>query len=346
MTGRVLVTGASGFLGTHLVARLLSEGRTVAAFMPDDAAAPGFADRLERLAAFLTLTIDRRRLVEVRGGFEDPWKMRALVAEWPSWIHTAGTVQGDRADRFEAGNPGLVRRMLDTPGWSPGHRVVFVSSVAAQGPGGEDGPVRETDPPRPQGLYGTSKRAAEDLLLGSRAPFARVALRPCSILGPGDPHFLGMFAAAHRGLYVKFVLAEQRFQTVYAPDLAAVVSRALARLEAGDRLSPAIQVGDPRVLLHADLAAALANSLGHPVRTVRLPAFLAIPYAAANALAERWDGVARIPGLDKLRDLATPCWVHSFARCQEELGPVAWTPLEEVCRRVDRWYRETGAYGD
>lgn len=345
MTARVLVTGASGFLGTHLVARLLSEGRTVGAFLPDDAGAPGFRERLARLASFLGFGIDPARLVEIRGGFDDPWLMRTLVAEWPGWIHTAGTVQGDLAPRFEAGNPGLVRRLLATPGWTAGHRVIHVSSVAAQGPGGAGRPAREDDPPRPQGLYGTSKRAAEELLLGSPAPFVRVVVRPCSILGPGDPHFLGMFEAARRGLYVKFVLPEQRFQTVYAPDLASFMTRLMTRLEAGTELPAVIQVGDPRVLHHRDLAAALGRAMGHAVRTVRLPAFLAYPYAAFHALVERWDGRARIPGLDKLRDLATPCWVHDFGRAEAALGPLAWTPIEEVCRRVDRWYRETGAYG-
>ncbi|MBE7453148.1 MAG: NAD-dependent epimerase/dehydratase family protein [Kofleriaceae bacterium] len=179
VTGPVLVTGASGFIGRRVVARLAGAGRPARAFLlphEDPAAVP-------ELAAARGLEI-------ARGDLTDAASVAAAVRGASRVVHLAAVV-GDwgPAALFERVNVGGTRHVVDAAAAAGCARLVMVSSIVVYGRRLADGGCDE-DAPREVGVgpYGQTKRASEELALDAHA-FGRVpvtVVRPGNVWGPGS----------------------------------------------------------------------------------------------------------------------------------------------------------------
>jgi dihydroflavonol-4-reductase len=172
----VLVTGATGFLGRHLVEALRERGDDVRAFVrpQTDAAA------LEQLGVEV-----------VRGTFEEPEALARAAADRALVFHAVGLVSYEWRDlaRLREANVEPVRQVLRV--LEPGARLVHVSSGAAVGPSGSPDRLADESQPFPdqalQNPYAVTKREAEDLVIAAAAAEVdAVAANPSIVLGPGD----------------------------------------------------------------------------------------------------------------------------------------------------------------
>ena len=338
---RVLVTGASGFLGTNLVHHLASRGHEVRAFMLAELDDPAFRRRLEALDPPGEARPERK-VETVFGGFDDPALIDRLVEETEAVVHTAGTVRGSEPGIFQRLNPGLVGKLAAARTWRRDHRLVHVSSVAAQGPGIGPEPVTEDAPPAPRGLYGGSKRRAEEVLLGAGLPARLLVVRPCSILGPHDPNFLDVFQYAAKGWYFKLGSASKSFQLVYVRDLCRAIDALLERLGGADlpawRSGPIVQVAHPAVLDHEAWKGAFEVALGRSIRTIWLRPWATWLLGAVTAWVDRLTGRPQLLGPDKMADMQWPWWVHSTARFEELCEGFAFTPHATALAETAAWY--------
>ena len=152
---RVLVTGASGFVGSHVAAELRGAGSSVRCLVRKDADAA----RLEAGGFDVA-----------RGDLSVTDRLAAAVEGCDAVIHVAGMITARSFREMRDVNEGGTGRLATACGrvGRPPARFVLVSSLAAGGPSATGAPVREDDPPRPVSRYGWSK------LLGERA--ARRAL--------------------------------------------------------------------------------------------------------------------------------------------------------------------------
>lgn len=328
---KVLVTGASGFVGAHVLAALQAVGHT-----PTAALLPG-----EDAAALGSRVVDAGGAAPAvaRLAWEDPAELGALLEAHPGVVHLVGWMRGDDRATYARVNTELVRFLLAAPGWHAEHRLVHLSSVAALGPGTPEDPPGEDAPPRPAGLYGETKLAGERLVLGAACLARRLVLRAPSVYGPGDPSFRDAFVHGLAGRYPALGPPEMRFQLVYAPDLARAVAAALVRL--GEEPAPpeVVHVGNPVVLTHEAWAACFGEALGRPVKVV------ALGRLGTWALGEwgAWKGWLRgepeLVARDKVAHLLAGDWVHAFDRQAEVLPGLAWTPHAEATRATLEWYR-------
>lgn len=342
---RLLVTGAAGFVGLHLVARSLLSGRETTAFLRPEDGPEALPGRLRDLLAFLAPEADSRGLVEnlrvAPGSFADRAGLGSLLAKHRAVLHAAGQVAGGSAERHRQGNVELLRQLVENPALTPEHLLVTISSVAAQGPGTSPEAIPESAPPRPRGSYGQSKRAAEELLLGGAFPGRFVITRPCSIFGPGDANFAKVFELASKGTYLTLGRRERWLQYVSAGDLGRVVLALLERLEVGDPLPAILQVAPP-LEDPEEFHRALEAVHQRPLERLHLPAPLSWGIGLWGELRERLLGRPEILCWERVRDLFHPYWVHSSALLEETLPDFRWTPLAEACRETDRWYRLHG----
>lgn len=182
---RVLVTGATGFIGGHLATRSVALGHEVTALVRS----PGRAGHLEALG--ITLLAGDLSL------FADP---SLELAPADVVIHLAGVVSAPDAATYEAINYTAVEHLvacLERQTWRP-ERLVFASSLAAAGPSAGQRALTEADPLAPIEPYGDAKARAEGVL--ARASFPTTSFRPPPVFGGGDPAFLPVFKLARAGV--------------------------------------------------------------------------------------------------------------------------------------------------
>ncbi len=179
---KLALTGATGFVGTHLLDLALGEGRTVRALTRRPQA-------------------PRDGVVWIEGALEDPAALASLVEGTDAIIHVAGVINADAAG-FEAGNVTGTAAMLAAATRAGVKRFVHVSSLAAREP--------------TLSLYGASKARSEALVTESSLTTAIV--RPPAVYGPGDRETLELFKMAKRGLVV--LPPPGRLSLIHVDDLA------------------------------------------------------------------------------------------------------------------------------
>ncbi len=315
----VLVTGAAGFIGSHLVERLVALGARVRCLVRR-------TSRRDRLPQGVELAFGELATGE---GVAEAARGIALV------FHVAGVTKALLSETYHSGNVLATRNLLRALGQNC-HRLVQVSSLAAAGPGS---PVTEDSAPQPVSVYGRSKLAAEEAVRASPFASRSVIVRPPVVFGPRDTDVLELLRAARRGWMPVVGRPRSRFSLIYVEDLVEGLLAAAASQDAGGRI---YFLAAPEPLTWRDFAHAVGQVLGRKVRLVRVPAPLAWLAAWGSELASRWRGRPGIFSRDKLREALAGDWVCDVTRAQRELGFTARTPLAQALRRTVQWYREAG----
>ncbi len=270
MTGRVLVTGASGFIGRALVADLAAAGRSVRAAMRHP------ADVFPRGVEVVAVS-DLTRPVE--------W--RALLKGIDTVVHLAGIAHagpGIAEDAYDSVNR-LATAELAAAGKAVGIRhLVFASSTRAQCGPVSDHVLAETDPPRPTDAYGRSKLAAEQSLRASNIPFT--ILRPSLVYGPGVKGNMASLARLARGPWpLPFGLFRNRRSLLSRDNLIGAIHFALANPAAGETYL----VADPEPVTLADVVAALRAGQGRRPGLVPVPMWPVGLALKASGRIEVWE---------------------------------------------------------
>lgn len=316
---RVLVTGASGFLGGVLVRRLLERGDDVRCLVRGGAA-PAGAERFE-------------------GDVTQGPDLRAAVRDRELVFHLAGIRRGATRAPFMAVNAFATRTLCEAMVEAGSRRLVLAGSLAASGPSTGDRPRREDDPLAPQEWYGESKAEAERLALGFSDRLEVVVARPPRILGPGDRENLVFFKLVKKGVLLSLSGGPRPLSVVDVED----VAEAMLRMgEVPAAAGEAFFTPGPENVTVEQLQAWAAEGLGASPRKVTLaPAVL-------QALAGGADVVSRITGRKlplnrKLaRQLLAPGWTCSGEKAERLLGWKASRPPQASVLQSARWYVQEG----
>jgi dihydroflavonol-4-reductase len=320
----VLVTGASGFLGGHVVEALARHG-----IRPRCLVRPG------RRLDFIRDWSPEIVLGDITSGAA----LDAAVEGADGVVHCAGITRAlslpDYLRVNAAGCENLYRACLER---NPGvRRIVHLSSLAAMGPSVAGRPVEEGGEAHPVSDYGRSKLAGQRIAEAHMPRLPVVVLLPPAVYGPGDRAFLGLFAWAKRGLAPAIGRGERWVSLLYAGDLAQAV---VACLESGKAVGRAYLLEDGQPHAWRDVTAAIGKAMHASTVRVRVPVLVARMAAAAIGLAGRCTGRPALLDCDRLKDFLEPSWTCSEARIRAELGFVARVTLEQGVGETARWYRE------
>lgn len=344
-TGPALVTGATGFIGSHLIQLLRERGQDVTglAWKPLYRMESIRTDRVLALGATL-----------ISGDVSDPASLAQAVAGKSVVYHLAGCTRTLQRRRFYEVNEQGTRNVIEACARQPEPPVVvMISSLAAAGPSPEGRLRVETDPCCPVSHYGWSKRAAERAAeqLADRVPIT--VIRPPIVFGEGDLFALPLFKTITRyRMHMVPTLGQHRYSMVYVGDLVrALVSAA----ERGTRLAPP---GDDEAAARARGYYFVAHheqptyaEIGRMVRPfLRRPHALIIPVPApllwiSATNAEITARILRRPfvlNYDKIREALAGSWACSPRKAQEELGFTVSAPLREQLGQTAEAYRRDG----
>lgn len=324
---KVLVTGATGFLGSHIAEQLARQGHTV--------------------RVLLRRTSDRSFLqgIEVEeslGDVTQPDTLPAAVQGVEAIVHAAGLVKARSAAEFDAVNAGGTANLLSALGPAPRlRRFVYISSLAAHGPS-QDGRPRPPDaPPAPVTAYGRSKLKAEEAVR-SWAGDGRAAtiIRPPTIYGPRDRQLLIFFQLARWRLAPLLGDGTNAVSLVYVEDAARAA--ALAATAADDAPSATYAVDDGAVYTWRDLLAAVEQTLGKKVFRIPSPPWA---FAAAAFVSETYGRLRRraVPFTrDKVIEMRQRYWICSHDEISRDLGWQPQVDLAEGAALTAAWYRRHG----
>ncbi len=321
---RVLVTGGTGFVGSHLVAELLERGHSVLCLVRD----PEKAKRV--------LGASRAELVS--GDLRDAAALRTACAGVDAVAHLAGLIAARNRDEFFQVNAEGTRALGEAAvGAGRVRRFVLVSSLTAAGPAAR-GAQLTADGAGPVSNYGHSKRAGEDAL--RRLGLEWTILRPPAVYGPRDLEFLRLFRMARLGFAPVFGDGAQELSLVYVADLVEAIATCLEVGAPGAVLYPAHEeVTTARELALAICAAAAPERAPH---LVRVPTSALGPILAITGFAARLSGRATLLSPDKRAELLAEAWTCSPAPLTARTGWRARTPLRDGLLRTANWYRSAG----
>jgi nucleoside-diphosphate-sugar epimerase len=316
----ILVTGGTGFIGTHLVEKLSASGRAVRCLVRRKVRQRGMPAGVETVYGDLT------------GGEGLPEALRGVDIV----IHLAGVTKALASNDYYAGNARATRTLVNALAGRP-IRLVHVSSLAAIGPSQDGIPVGEDAEPRPLTHYGKSKLEAERLVR-ELVPGA-VIVRPPVVYGPRDTDVFQLLKSISKGWVLQIAGGERCFSAIYVKDL---VEGLIAASESS------CAAGRSYFLTHAEpaswtqLGAVAGRIMGRDPRVLRVP--LAVAHAVGYS-AEVWSRITRKPGIisrEKVAEAQCMCWTCNSGRAAAELGFQAATSLEEGLAESLAWYKEAG----
>ena len=320
---KVLVTGASGFVGSHIVDSLRTRNIDTAVLLRPTSDKQFLSAQLPAL--------------EIRkGSITDPASLPAALAGITHVIHCAGCTRARNNTEFDAINHAGTRNLVEAVNANAGLvRFLHISSLAVSGPGTPERPAREDDPPRPISDYGRSKAAAEQFVTQNcRAPFTVV--RPPAVYGPRDYGFLSMFKAIQNHVLPR-PKRSQSLSLVYAKDLAEVIVSCLEHPAAVGRTYFA--AGRQSTTARA-MASEIASQMNRWTAPLPMPGLLLWPICLAQECFARLTGRPTLLNLQKYAELRAPGWVCDSSRLLNETGLACNTLVKQGIAETLKWYRQ------
>jgi nucleoside-diphosphate-sugar epimerase len=319
---KVLVTGATGFVGSHILDVL--RARTIP-------------------TAILLRSTSNTRFI----GSEAPYFERSAgsVLEQSTLdkalegithvIHCAGCTKASRyREYYEVNHIGTRNVVQAINRASSVQRLVHISSLAVTGPATPENPAREDTPLRPISEYGKSKLAGEREVL-EHCRVSCTILRPPAVYGPRDTGFLSMFRAVKSHVLPR-PNKRQALSVVFARDLAEAIVTCLDMPIASGKV---YLVASREVTTGRQIADQIAAQMKVHTMPLPLPAVLLWFVCLTQEIFSRISGRATLLNMQKYAELRAPGWVCDPSLWEREIGTRCATTLENGIAQTLEWYR-------
>ncbi len=245
---RVLITGANGFLGSHLVERSLLKGYQVTTLLRKGAN----LSNIQHLSGFDTVQIDYSSIESIKMALDN-------LGDFDLIIHNAGLTKSYTLDNYLKVNVILTNNLIaaikEKGILKPEGVFAYISSLAAKGPVGNNGPASN---------YGRSKLIAEDNIQKSGINF--MIFRPAGIYGSRDVQFVPLIKAVKLGIYPLMTSANHKMTLINAKDVADnVIDCSMTHS------NKIVHMEDGQVYMHKDLKQVLENVLNRKSGNLKVP---------------------------------------------------------------------------
>ena len=339
MIQKILVTGASGFIGSFIVEEALNRGFEVWAAM-------------RRSSSKQFLQDGRIHFIELNLSSEEQLIEQLAGHVFDYVVHAAGVTKClDKQDFYRINTEGtkhLVRALMALQ--MPLKRFVYLSSLSIMGAIHEQQPyteIREDDTPHPNTAYGKSKleaerwlyRENEELKNRNEKLFSFVILRPTGVYGPRERDYFMMAKSikAHSDFAVGY--RQQDITFVYVTDVVQAVFLAIEKGETGR----AYFLSDGEVYQSATFSDLIRKELGNPwwIR-ITAPIWVLRIVTFCGEYVGRLTGKVTALNNDKYHILKQRNWRCDIEPARRELGYEPQVKLEEGVKRSIRWYKDNG----
>lgn len=327
MTKKILITGASGFVGFHLVSAASEAGYEVHAAVRK-------SSRITDIKPFVDKFI-----------YPDFKQITSLVSLFSSEkydyvIHAAAMTKAKSEAEMIAVNVGVTERLLEAAFQvpEPPKRFVFVSSLAAIGPVGYlDELITESTPYNPVTMYGRSKREAEKMVRAKFPDKPISIMRPTAVYGPREKDLFILFDTMNKGLDAYVGRAPQKLSFVYVGDLVDALLRACVSPQQGQEV---FNISDGGIYSRYEMAEIFKKTFRRKLIRIH------VPYALVKTVAQisQWlySKSPKTPVLypERLGELTAENWGCDITHARQRLGYRPRYDLDSGLTESLRWYKE------
>lgn len=314
---KALVTGATGFIGSHLTAALIRQGFDVVCLVRNTSS----LKYLEGL-----------NIKTVNGDCTDMESLSVAVKDVDYIFHLAGLTKAySEKDYYNVNVKGTENIIKATIENNPGiKRFFYLSSLAAVGPSYDGKPLNEDCEQRPVSLYGRTKLEGEKIVYGNRGNLPVTIVRPPAVYGPRDRDLLVFFKMVKSGVIPYWGKCYYSF--LYVDDLInGIILAALSEESAGEIFF----MTDGNIYSSDDIIEAISDALQkRPVR-LSVPKFV---MPALGFIAEKAKGLSII-STDRLRDMKYSHWICDTSKAMNRLKFKPEVKIKEGARWTADWYR-------
>lgn len=320
-----VVTGANGFVGSHLVDLLIKEGHKVKCIVRK-------SSNLRWLEG---------KDVEIFDcGLFDKNGLKEVLKDADYLFHVAGVVKAKNEDGYFKGNVETTRNLLDSllEINKEIKRVVIVSSQTAGGPSVSlNQPKKESDPSEPITTYGRSKKAQEDLAKSYMDKLPITIARAPAIYGERDTEIYLVFKTYKAGLFTLIGFNDKRLSLIHVADLV----RGLYLCTQTDKsIGQTYHISSDKFYTWPEIGEEIKKSFGRKALTLRLPHFLVYSVAAIAQFFAMFSSKAATFNLEKAKDFVQTYWTLDVTKAKEELGYTQMVSISEGIKRTIDWYKE------
>lgn len=319
----ILITGATGFLGSHAADRLLQDGHTIRA--------------LVRGSSSLQW-LQEKEIETIHANLQDPESLKEALQGIEGVIHVAGVTASKTKEGFFKNNQLATRNVLEaTKRYGDNvRRFVLISSQTAGGPSLDGKPVTEETPPHPITTYGRSKLAAEEESRQFRENFPVTILRLPAIYGPRDTAILSFFQTVNKGIKPLIGFKEKFINLAHVYDIAQGIELGLTKPEAENRT---FYIGSERQYGWRELSNLASQIIGRRGLFVPIPHVLVSGIAGISEFTSFFKKKPSVLDWEKRLDITQKNWICSIERAQKELGYAPKVGIKEGFEETIEWYK-------
>jgi nucleoside-diphosphate-sugar epimerase len=326
LSPKALVTGANGFVGSHLVEHLLDRGYDVFCL----------ARKTSDLSFLAGLKLEYRY-----GDVTDIASLREALKGIDFVFHLAGLTKGKTREEYlranSLGTKNLISACFEV---NPDvKKFVYVSSQAAAGPCGDSKPLDEDADCQPITDYGSSKLEGEKEVLAFKDKIPVSIIRPPAVYGPRDKDILFFFRMVNKGIIPLFGFGESYISLIYVKDL---VRGIILAGESPNSSGKTFFLADEKFYSWSEAGEIIKKVLGVKAFKLRIPKFLLFTFATFSEMIARLKAESALVNLQKAREISQRFWLCDASKAKDELGFSAEYDLERGAEETVKWYKEKG----
>ncbi len=319
-----VVTGANGFVGSHLVDLLLEKGYSVRC--------------ITRKSSDLKW-LDGKDIEIHDCGLFDLNGLRKALKDSHYVFHVAGVVKSKTPEGYFQGNVETTKNLLDVSLENKNSikRFVVVSSQTVTGPSLDGKPVTEETGCNPITTYGRSKLEEEKVTLTYADKLPVTICRAPAVYGERDTEIFIYFNTFSKGLTTTIGFNKKALSLIHVSDLVHGIYLAAV----SDRSKGQIYfISSEKFYTWPEVNITTAKILGRKAIIVKVPHFLVYTIAAIAQFFAMFGNKAATLNLEKAKDITQQYWICDTSKAIRDLGFRQNITLEEGIRRTIRWYKE------
>lgn len=327
---KILITGASGFIGSFIVEEALKRGfETWAA--------------VRKSSSRKYLNDSRIHFIELDLGNLDKLEKQLSGQQFDYVVHAAGVTKCLHSnDFFKVNTEGTANLALALRRQNTGlRRFVYLSSLSVMGPAREQEPHTEitaADEACPDTAYGKSKLESEQRLEAIKG-FPFIVLRPTGVYGPREKDYFMMAQSISRHVDFAVGYRPQHLTFIYVMDVVQAVFLALDHGTVGSRYF----ISDGRVYSSRTFSDLISNELGNPwLLRIKAPLWLLRIISFAGEWTARITGKISALNNDKYNIMKQRNWMCDIKPAENELGYKPQYDLKRGVAATIKWYKDNG----